>query len=51
MEDEYIPFVQKNIYRYGDKKTLQMLMKKYPKIKPIDARRAMRMALNKGAGI
>ena len=50
MEDEYIPFIKKNLYRYGDKRTLKMLMQKYPKIKPIDARRAMSMVLNKGAG-
>ena len=52
MEDEYIPFKKKKkIFIDTEIKTLKMLMQKYPKINPIDARRAMRIALNKGSGI
>ena len=46
MEEKYIPFVIKNIRRYGDKRTKALLMKKFPDIKPVDANRAVKQALD-----
>lgn len=46
MEEKYIPFVIKNIRRYGDKRTKILLMKKFPDIKPVDANRAVKQALD-----
>jgi len=46
MTTDYIPFILKNIRRYGDRRTEQMLMRQFPNIKPVDAKRAMRMALD-----
>ena len=51
MEEKYIPFVIKNVRRYGTQRTERLLVKKFPKIKPVDVKRAMRQALdimNKG---
>ena len=45
MEKQYIPFVIKNIRRYGDRRTKAMLVKKFPDIKPVDVNRAIKQAL------
>ena len=51
MEEKYIPFVIKNVRRYGTQRTAKLLTKKFPEIKPVDVKRAMKQALdimNKG---
>ena len=45
MKKEYIPFVVKNIRRYGSQRTKTMLVKKFPDIKPVDVNRAIKQAL------
>lgn len=46
MHQEYVPFVLKNIRRYGDRKTKILLKKEFPNIKPIDVNRAMKFAMD-----
>jgi hypothetical protein len=46
MEDKYIPFVTKNLRRYGDRRTKELLKKEFPDIKPTDVEKAMRMGMD-----
>jgi len=46
MEKEYIPFIIKNMRRYGTQRTKSMLIKKFPDIKPVDVNRAMKQAID-----
>jgi len=46
MEEKYIPFVVKNLRRYGDRRTKELLKKEFPNIKPTDVEKAMRMGMD-----
>ena len=46
MEEKYIPFVVKNLRRYGDRRTKELLKKEFPNIKPTDVEKAMRIGMD-----
>ena len=50
MKTQYLPYIVPKVSIYPDKVLYKMLVKKFPKIKPIDARRAIEIAKDKGYG-
>jgi hypothetical protein len=46
-EKEYLPFAITALRRYGSQGALRAIMKKFPDIKPIDAKRAIKQGLQK----
>ena len=50
MKTEYLPYIVPKARIYPEKVLYKMLVKKFPNIKPIDARRAIAIAKDKGYG-
>ena len=48
MKTEYLPYIVPKVNIYPERVLLKMLKKKFPKIKPLDARRAIEIAKDKG---
>ena len=46
-EKEYLPFAVTAVRRFGTQGALKQLLKKFPDIKPVDAKRAIKQALEK----
>ncbi len=48
MKTEYLPYIVPKVNIYPERVLLKMLKKKFPKIKPLDAQRAIDIAKDKG---
>ena len=49
MEEEYVPWVEKSLNRYGTQGTKRRMKKQFPDIKPLDIEKAIQYVLTRRA--